>query len=115
MNYRGCRASLFEGGMRLPFIVWSGDDRLIPRGKVDNTTVVSALDMFESLCRIAHVSLPRGYISDGTDMSKALLGIPQQRSKAIYWEYRRNDKTAFPKPEDNDISPNVAIKQQRQL
>ena len=110
-HYRGCKASLYEGGTRLPFIVWSGSDRLVPRGKVDGTSVVSALDMFESLCSIANVPLPRGYISDGTDMNKALLGAPQKREKAICWEYRRNDKTAFPKPDDNDVSPNVAIRE----
>ena len=110
-NYRGCKASLYEGGMRLPFIVWSGDERIIPRGMVDDTSVVSALDMFESLCRIAHVNVPGGYVSDGKDMSKALLGTPQKRDKALFWEYRRNDKIAFPKPDDNDISPNVAIRE----
>ena len=109
-NYRGCKASLFEGGMRMPFIVWS-DGKLVPKGKIDGTTVVSALDMFESLCRIAGAALPRNFRTDGTDMSKALLGVPQQRAKAIFWEYRRNDKNAFPKPADNDVSPNVAVRE----
>ena len=109
-NYRGCKASLYEGGTRMPFIVWSGSS-LIPKGKIDETSVVSALDMFESLCRIAGAALPEKFRTDGTDMSKALLGIPQKRAKAICWEYRRNDKQAFPKPTDNDLSPNVAIRE----
>ena len=109
--YRGCKASLFEGGIRMPFIVWSGDEQFIPKGKVDDTSVVSALDLFESLCRIAGVTVPRGYNTDGTDMSKALLGTPQQRTKAIFWEYGRKDNIAFPKPDDNDISHNVAIRE----
>jgi len=108
-NYRGCKASLYEGGMRLPFIIWSGGN-MIPGGKVDDTSVVSALDMFESLCRIAGAALPEGYSSDGTDMNSALLGNPQKRNKAIFWEYRRNNTISFPKPFDNDISPNLAIR-----
>ncbi len=109
-NYRGCKASLFEGGMRMPFIVWSGG-KLIPKGKTDDTSIVCALDMFESLCRIAGVSLPKEFYTDGTDMGKALLGVPQQRTKPIYWEYRRNDKSAFPRPADGDVSPNLAIRE----
>jgi len=109
-NYRGCKASLYEGGMRLPFIVWSGG-KMIPKGKIDDSSVVSALDMFESLCRIAGTTMSPDLRTDGMDMSKALLGSPQKRTKAIYWEYRRNDKNAFPKPADNDLSPNVAIRE----
>jgi arylsulfatase A-like enzyme len=107
--YRGTKASLWEGGIRMPFIVWDGG-KLVPKGKVDETSVMSALDMFESLCRIAGAPLPKEFRTDGTNMSKALLGKPQQRKKNICWEYRRNDKRAFPKPSDGDVSPNVAIR-----
>ena len=109
-NYRGCKASLYEGGTRMPFIVWS-PDHLIPRGKVDNTSVVSALDMFASLCRIANAALPGNYKGGGTDMSRALVGEPQKRDKAIFWEYRRNDAKAFPQPADKDVSPNLAVRE----
>lgn len=108
-NMRGCKASLFEGGMHLPFIVWSSGDS-VPRGLVDKTTVVSALDMFESLCSIANVDLPHDYSSDGMDISSALLGNPEKRDIPIFWEYRRNDSNSFPKPHDKDISPNLAIR-----
>ncbi|GHV23299.1 N-acetylgalactosamine-6-sulfatase [Bacteroidia bacterium] len=109
-NYRGCKASLFEGGMRMPFIVWNGG-KLIPKGKIDRTSVISALDMFESLCKITGSSLPENFRTDGEDMSKALMGKAQQRNKAIFWEYRRNDKKAFPKPADADTSPNLAVRE----
>ena len=94
----------------MPFIVWNGGS-LVPRGRIDNTSVVSALDMFESLCRIAGATLPANFRTDGVDASKALLGVPQIRNKAIFWEYRRNDKNAFPKPSDSDVSPNVAVRE----
>ena len=109
-NYRGCKASLYEGGTRMPFIVWS-PHHLIPRGKVDNNSVVIALDLFVSLCNMANVALPGSYKSDGTDMSRALAGEPQQRDKAIFWEYRRNDSRAFPQPADRDVSPNLAVRE----
>ncbi|MDR2149172.1 MAG: sulfatase-like hydrolase/transferase [Tannerella sp.] len=108
--YRGTKASLWEGGIRMPFIVWNGGN-LVPKGKVDETSVACGLDMFESLSRIAGAVLPENFQSDGMDMSKALLGTPQKRTKAICWEYRRNDAKAFPKPSDGDVSPNVAIRE----
>jgi len=109
-NMRGCKASLFEGGTRMPFIIWDTKGE-IPAGKVDDKTVLSALDMFKSLCAIGKVSLPKGYKGDGTDMSKALKGKPQERKTPLFWEYRRNDSGAFPKPADKDISPNTAIRE----
>lgn len=108
-SMRGCKASLFEGGMHMPFIVWDAKGTL-PKGKVDTTSVVSALDMFESLCTIANVELPNGYKSDGMNMSKALLGKSQQRNIPLFWEYRRNDSKAFPRPHDKDVSPNLAVR-----
>jgi arylsulfatase A-like enzyme len=129
-NYRGCKASLYEGGMRMPFIVWS-PDHLIPQAKVDRTSVLSALDLFVSLCSMANVALPVHYESDGADMSRtlagapppdalqsdgvdmsrALAGEPRPRDKPIFWEYRRNDSKAFPQPADKDLSPNLALRE----
>lgn len=108
-DMRGCKASLFEGGMRMPFIVWDTKE-VIPEGKIDETSVVSALDMFESLCSIAGVSLPDNYQSDGMNMSKVIYGMPQERDIPLYWEYRRNDAKAFPQPADSDASPNIAVR-----
>lgn len=109
-NMRGCKASLFEGGMRMPFIIWDTRDE-IPEGKIDAASVVCGLDMFQSLAAIAGVKLPKGYESDGMDMSKALMGKPQKRKTPIFWEYRRNDSKAFPKPADSDVSPNIAVRE----
>ena len=109
-NYRGCKAQLFEGGIRMPFIVWSGGTK-VGKGKVDDTSVVCAFDMFESLCRITGASLPDGYNSDGMDMSQALIGAPQQRTKAIFWEFGRNKKDVFLKPYHTDPCPNVAVRE----
>lgn len=108
-SMRGCKASLFEGGMHMPFIIWDAKGTL-PKGTIDTTSVVSALDMFESLCTIANVELPKGYESDGMNMSEALMGQPRKRNIPLFWEYRRNDAKAFPWPHDKDVSPNLAVR-----
>lgn len=107
---RGLKASLFEGGIRMPFIVW-GTDNLIPKGKVDETSVVTAMDMFHSLSKIGGAELPIGYVSDGQDMSQALKGIPLERTKAIYWEYKRSNNESFPSPKGPDESPTVCVRE----
>lgn len=94
----------------MPFIVWSGGN-LIPNGRVDSTTVISAMDMFLSLSRIGNAHVPSSIRSDGEDMSEALLGVPKNRSKEIYWEYRRKEHKAFPSPQGHDKSPNICIRQ----
>lgn len=110
IGLRGCKSSLFEGGIRMPFIVWSGGN-MIPKGKVDDETLITAVDMFSSLSSIAKAKVPKNYISDGEDMSKALCGYPQTRTKAIYWEYRRINHNAFPTPDGADVSPNVCVRE----
>ncbi|MDR2956369.1 MAG: sulfatase-like hydrolase/transferase [Prevotella sp.] len=107
---RGCKASLFEGGIRMPFIVWS-PDKTIPKGKVNKTSVISAMDMFVSICSIANAPLPNSMF-DGEDMSKAILGKEVKREKGIFWEYRRNNDGAFPKPgNEKDRSPNLSMRE----
>ena len=51
--YRGRKWSLFEGGIRMPFIArWTGT---IPAGVEDTTSVVSAIDLSPTICRFAGV------------------------------------------------------------
>ncbi|MFA6702705.1 MAG: sulfatase-like hydrolase/transferase, partial [Dysgonamonadaceae bacterium] len=106
---RGQKASLFEGGICMPFIIW-GPKASVPKGKVDDFSVISALDMFSTICSITNNPLPANFDTDGEDMSDALFGNPQKRAKNIYWEYRRNDNQAFPKPQGLNLSPNIAIR-----
>jgi len=106
---RGCKFSLYEGGTRLPFIVrWPG---VTPEGKVDETTVIGAVDMLPTLYKIAGAPLPRGYVADGVDRSAALQGTPQtDRERPLLWEYGRNEKFfGYPKL-PGDRSPQLAIR-----
>jgi arylsulfatase A-like enzyme len=103
---RGRKWSLYEGGIRMPLIVrWSGK---VPAGQVDEKTVVSAVDFFPTFTSLAGVKPPE-IAFDGTDMSKAFMGIPTLRKKALFWEYGRQPSYLRP-AEQADQSPNLAIR-----
>jgi arylsulfatase A-like enzyme len=105
---RGSKLSLYEGGLRMPFIVrWPTHT---PAGHVDERTVLHAVDLFPSLCALAGVPLPRDVGLDGRDLSRALLGKPTIRAEPLFWEYGRND-TAFSYPKGRDRSPNLAVRE----
>ncbi|MBE3095782.1 MAG: sulfatase-like hydrolase/transferase [Planctomycetes bacterium] len=124
---RGMKWSLYEGGIRMPFIVrWPGR---IPAGKVDERTVVGAVDLLPTVCSLAGVNPPEAAALDGEDMSRAWLGAPQDRARPLFWEYGRNPHFLYPsvryslgkdrKADDlypdvkNDRSPNVAVREGR--
>jgi len=84
--FRGRKRSLYEGGVRLPFIIrWPAR---VPAGKVDTTSVVSAVDFLPTICKLTGVPVPPGLDLDGQDMSAAWCGQPQQRTKPLLWEWR---------------------------
>ena len=84
--FRGRKRSLYEGGIRVPFIVrWPGHT---PSGRVDDTTVLAGVDWLVSVCCLTDVKLPGDLESDGEDMSQAILGKPKRRTKPLMWEWR---------------------------
>jgi arylsulfatase A-like enzyme len=104
---RGAKWSLYEGGIRMPFIVrWPGH---VPAGKTDESTVFAAVDLFPSLCAIAGAIPPKEVALDGEDLSAAWLGREMLRKRPLFWEYGRNP-TAFLYPGGRDRSPNVAMR-----
>ena len=105
---RGRKWSLYEGGIRVPFIVrWKGT---IPQGKVNEKAVLCGIDLFASLCALAQVGLPKDVAIDGQDMSRALLGKELVRTEPIFWEYRR--KPFYLKPGGQGfVSPNLAVRE----
>lgn len=81
--YQGRKWSLFEGGVRMPFIArWKGT---IPAGAEDNESVVSAIDMSPTICRLLGVPVEADL--DGIDRSDVLLGKPSARAKPVFWQY----------------------------
>ena len=105
---RGTKLSLYEGGIRMPFIIkWPGH---VPAGKTDDESVLNATDLIPSLAAMTGVELPPNYKGDGEDRHTAFLGEPSARKKDMFWEYGRND-FAFNYPqEENYKSPILAIR-----
>lgn len=90
----------------MPFLVrWP---EKVPAGKVNDTTVIAAVDMFPSIMEIFGIQKPVGYSGDGEDLSKALLGQNVSRTKSLFWEYGRNE-TSFRFPMAKDRSPSLAM------
>lgn len=102
-DLRGRKWSLYEGGIREPFIaVWPGK---IPAGKVDNS-VMSMVDLVPTVAALTKTKKSADYISDGRDQSAFLLGKKKATIKDIYWYYNNNP---LPGKKDN-ISPTLAIR-----
>ncbi len=103
-DLRGRKWSLYEGGIREPFIaVWPGK---IPAGRVNNESVMSVVDIVPTIAGLTKTKTSVGYISDGADESEILLGKNKKTNKDIYWYY--NNKP-LPGKKDN-ISPALAIR-----
>ena len=103
---RGRKWSLYEGGIRMPLIArWPGK---IPAGRIDTTSVMSAVDLLPTFCSLANVPVPRAEL-DGVSMGESLLGKPQVRARPIMWEYGR-DATYLQPARPLDRSPNLAIR-----
>ena len=105
---RGSKLSLYEGGIRVPCIAWWPGR--IPANRVNDRTVLAAVDFLPTLCTLAGGKLPEGYVGDGEDLSTAILGETPLRTKTLFWEYGRNDKSfAYPKSERHR-SPVLAVR-----
>ncbi|NIP23091.1 MAG: sulfatase-like hydrolase/transferase [Phycisphaerae bacterium] len=84
--FRGRKRSIYEGGIRMPFIVrWPGH---VPAGKVDDTSIVAGVDWLPTVCSLAGVKLGGNIKPDGEDMSAALLGKAKHRTRSLMWEWR---------------------------
>jgi len=82
---RARKRSLYEGGVRTPLIVrWPGH---VEAGRVDETSVLTAVDLLPTVCKLAGGDLP-DVRPDGEDASDVLLNGPRSRSKPIFWEWR---------------------------
>ncbi len=84
---RGGKTWLYEGGVRSPLIVW-GPGLLDPQlaGRVNEESVLCALDINRSLYTIAQAPLPENTTLDGEDLAPTLLGESNVgRTAPIIW------------------------------
>lgn len=84
--FRGRKRSLYEGGIRTPFIAWC--PAIIPSGRIDNKTVLSGVDLLPTICNFAGIKLPEQINLDGEDMTEAFKGKEKKRGKPLMWEQR---------------------------
>jgi N-acetylgalactosamine-6-sulfatase len=86
--FRGRKRSLYEGGVRVPFLVrWPA---AVKPGRVDDASVVCGADLLPTVCKLAGVEVPEGHALDGEDRSAVLVGEPAPRTKPLFWEWRFN-------------------------
>jgi arylsulfatase A-like enzyme len=99
---RGVKRDLYEGGIRVPFIVsWPGT---IPGG--EETDHISAFwDLLPTLAEITGCETPA---TDGISFLPTLLGEEQNKHAHLYWEFHeRGGKQAILKDEWKAIRLNV--------
>jgi N-acetylgalactosamine-6-sulfatase len=83
---KGQKRSLFAGGVQVPFVVrWPGH---APEGKVDKTSVITAVDLLPTFFEIAGVDVPKDYLLDGESVLDAFEGEEFERTKPIFWEWK---------------------------
>lgn len=102
---RGRKRSMYEGGIRTFGLVrWPGH---VPAGRVDETSVVGAVDLLPTVASLAGVSLPEGLAPDGEDLSQLWLGgafVPRRRP--LHWEWLFNVQGA----QDGYMPPMLAVR-----
>ncbi|GAA0880814.1 sulfatase-like hydrolase/transferase [Algoriphagus jejuensis] len=83
---RGRKVDVFEGGVNVPFIVrWPGK---VEAGKVDSTSVLSAVDLLPTFAALAQKDLPADYRPDGENVASIFDNKSFERSKPLFWEWR---------------------------
>lgn len=82
--FRGLKRSLYEGGIREPFIVrWKGR---APAGRVDDETVFGGADWLPTVCSLAGVEAPEDI--QGEDLSESFRGRAVRKKRPLMWENR---------------------------
>lgn len=86
---RGKKASLFEGGVRVPCIIrWP---EVAEQGTVSDALVTS-LEVLPTVLTAAGIEPPEDVVLDGLDLRPVLQGEPSRRTE-MFWQ-RRNDRAA---------------------
>ena len=79
---QGRKASVNEGGHRVPFIAsWPG---VIPAGKTSHATAMT-MDLFPTFAKLAGTEPPPGHAIDGADMMPLLKNEAQAPERPLHW------------------------------
>lgn len=95
---KGYKGALFEGGIGVPFLArWPGE---IAAGKVDASSLLSAVDLLPTFCALAGAELPVGYEPDGMSQVSVLMGEAKvKREKPLFWKMDARWPAAKVKPD----------------
>jgi arylsulfatase A-like enzyme len=102
---RGSKATLYEGGIRSPLVVW-GPGIVKKSAAHNDTTVLAGMDLPPSLLRVVGVAPPKDVAFDGLDMSAVLVGDSDERRPSPVMWMRPPDR---PGPAKNPL-PDLAIR-----
>ena len=84
---RGQKGELYEGGIRVPLIVWSRRTGLVDGGAVNHTPVIG-VDLFPTFAALAEANLPTGIVLDGEDLTPLLEDGGAELSRdSLYWHF----------------------------
>jgi uncharacterized sulfatase len=103
--FRGCKAQLYEGGVRSPLIVW-GPKLLKKQNHIDNESVFAAIDLGPTLLSMTGTPSPKNITFDGESLVGTLLGEGGSREKPIFFR-RPPDRDAF---NDEVDLPDLAVR-----
>jgi arylsulfatase A-like enzyme len=87
---RGAKGTMFEGGLRVPFLAW-WPGRL-PAGRV-NDEFLTSLEILPTLAQVAGAQLDARITLDGFDLLPVLRGERKSSRTEMFWQ-RRGDQAA---------------------
>lgn len=105
--FRGRKRSLYEGGLRVPFLVRWPAGGATP-GTIDHDTPLCAADLAPTFCELAGVDPPSADTIDGESVTDVLRGAARPRRRPMMWDWR------FPVAGHTlHKSPRLALRQDR--
>jgi arylsulfatase A-like enzyme len=110
--FRGSKATLFEGGIRSPLIVWGpgviAKDKI---GRHNEASVFSTLDLAPSILQLAGVRAPAGVVFDGEALGDTIVGkSASSRKSELFWR-RPPDRKTMPSFGVVAPQPDLAIRE----
>lgn len=106
--FLGRKWSLFEGGIRMPFIArWKGK---ILANSTNTHTIMAAIDILPTVASICGLS-DQVQATDGEDLSAVFMGKTIQRKQPLFWEYGVHGSIKPGKTEH--ISPRLAMRHEK--
>ena len=111
LHLRGRKHVMFDGGIRVPFIVrWPGHT---PVNHVIDDTWISAVDLVPTFLEAAGIPVPLRWDLDGASALSALHGREFKRGMPMMWEWRNCDCTSNDETVNN--WPMLGIRQEEYM